>query len=117
MKILSGAETPDEGSVLREGPVHYFAQSIAFSAETVYEYLMSDLPDRQQSKAYDLLDDFGVGHLLSSLMTELSPGEQTKIRLIALALTGDSFWLLDEPTNHLDHGGITMLQKLLKNHT
>jgi ATPase subunit of ABC transporter with duplicated ATPase domains len=45
--------------------------------------------------------------------SEVSPGERSKVLLIALAAKGCNVLLLDEPTNHLDLQGIEELEKAL----
>ena len=51
--------------------------------------------------------------ILSSPISVISPGEQTKLKLAALFLKKNAFLLIDEPTNHLDMLGRQQLAEYL----
>lgn len=52
--------------------------------------------------------------ILSSLYSNLSSGEKTKVLLAALFLKPNTFLVIDEPTNHLDLDGRKILAEYLK---
>lgn len=52
--------------------------------------------------------------ILSRIFNTLSPGEQTKLLLVALFLRKNNFLLIDEPTNHLDTEGRECIAQYLE---
>lgn len=53
--------------------------------------------------------------ILNRIFNTLSPGEQTKLLLVALFLRKNNFLLIDEPTNHLDIEGRKLVAQYLEN--
>lgn len=106
LKILLGEDTPDRGSVYF-GPairIGYLPQMIHF-----------DLPDRNlvdtmlyaqncsTQEARDRLAAFQFrGEDVFKMVSSLSGGEQSRLRLCMLMDSKINFLILDEPTNHLD---------------
>lgn len=52
-------------------------------------------------------------NVLDRPFNSLSPGEQTKVKIIGLFLKENNFLLIDEPTNHLDVGARRILSEYL----
>lgn len=107
LRLLSGVEDPDTGSVI---PGHglkigYYAQEheTIDLATTVVENLRRVAPE---------LDDTGVRSVLGSFLFSgedadkparvLSGGEKTRLALAMLVVSAANVLLLDEPTNNLD---------------
>lgn len=96
--------------------VAYFHQTEVTSSVTPFNYLKEldiKLPDGEVRK---LLANFGLrSNLVMKPMNLLSGGEQTKVRLAALALKPCNLLILDEPTNHIDVLAKESLLKALQN--
>lgn len=96
--------------------VAYFHQTEVISNVTPFNYLKEldiKLPDGEVRK---LLANFGLrSNLVMKPMNLLSGGEQTKVRLAALALKPCNLLILDEPTNHIDVLAKDSLLKALQN--
>ena len=120
LKLITGAIKPTHGS-------------IAFGNSLILGNLMQaheDLP--LQMSVADFLIERGkvkseqVYHILSKFnfeqedakkkISELSPGERTRLILALFALMGANVLVLDEPTNHLDIEALIALEDVLKNY-
>ncbi|MGB7220456.1 MAG: ABC-F family ATP-binding cassette domain-containing protein [Vicinamibacterales bacterium] len=108
MRMLSGAETPDEGERV-EGHnlvVQYFAQDEATRLDpslTVYETLASDSPLNMVPMIRHVLGGFLFsGDDVYKPVRVLSGGERTRLAVARMLLCPSNTLLLDEPTNHLD---------------
>ena len=117
--MLLGVVTPDAGVVelvgcrLPEGRTAALAQ-VGFAAGylplaermRVREFLRmyADLYGVAQPTAAidDALERFGIGHLASSLGTELSSGQRTLVGIVKATLHRPRLLVLDEPTASLD---------------
>lgn len=63
----------------------------------------------------ELLADFGLGGIaLDRLLASLSPGQVTRVRLVALLLNRRGVLLLDEPTNYLDDDARSRLISMVR---
>ncbi len=109
MRILAGAQTPDDGEVRFGRGVRIAAldQDPQLPAGTVEAYL----GDSWEVAA--VATSLGVQPLLDRPTDELSGGQAKRVAL-ARALVGDfDMILLDEPTNHLDLEAIEWLEQRL----
>jgi ATPase subunit of ABC transporter with duplicated ATPase domains len=67
-----------------------------------------------RSEGRSLLAKFGLeADHVQRLVTQLSPGERTRLVLAALMAEGTNLLVLDEPTNHLDLDAIEQLEQAL----
>lgn len=105
LKTIMGVLSPLAGS-LRLGeylnPI-YFEQESKVTSNTAMEEVWEDFPKKTQKEIREALAKCGLKqeHILHK-MSELSGGEQSKVRLCKLMMTPGNWLLLDEPTNHLD---------------
>jgi ABC-2 type transport system ATP-binding protein len=117
--MLLGVVTPEEGTIdlvghrLPQGRNRALAQ-VGFAAGylplaermRVREFLRmySDLYGLERSAAAidEALERFGIGHLSSSLGTELSSGQRTLVGIVKATLHRPRLLVLDEPTASLD---------------
>ncbi len=109
MRILAGAQTPDEGDVRfgRSVRIALLDQDPELPPGTVAEYL----GDSWEVAA--VATSLGVQPLLSRPTDQLSGGQAKRVAL-ARALVGEfDMILLDEPTNHLDLEAIEWLEQRL----
>jgi ATP-binding cassette subfamily F protein uup len=123
MKLLTGEELPDKGSVKR-GQTVRLAQ---LSQDTVEipghmnviqsleeARLIAELSDGKEISAAMLCDRFGFrGARSQTLVKDLSGGERRRLQLMRLLMEEPNVLLLDEPTNDLDIDTLTALEDLL----
>ncbi|WP_375316987.1 ABC-F family ATP-binding cassette domain-containing protein [Spiroplasma endosymbiont of Virgichneumon dumeticola] len=96
--------------------VAYFHQTEVMSNVTPFNYLKELDIKLSDGEVRKLLANFGLrSNLVMKPMNLLSGGEQTKVRLAALALKPCNLLILDEPTNHIDVLAKDSLLKALQN--
>ena len=106
LKMIIGEKEPTQGHITLGSRVHigYFAQEHTelHSHLTVLEELMADYTMNEE-QARSLLGRFLFrGDDVFTPVDSLSGGEQARLALLKLLLSGPNFLILDEPTNHLD---------------
>lgn len=126
-QILSGEIKPTQGTVLNADSSYYLPQTYEISADTTISDLLGiqDILDALvrislgsideadfslvgdhwniESEAVALLTKWGLSaYSLQSPATQLSGGEQMRIRIAAAFLSAKTTLILDEPSNHLD---------------
>jgi len=110
-KMLSGAETPDSGSVslgdtVKLASVDQFRDDMD-DTKTVYEEI-SEGSELIQIGNYEVPSRAYVGRFnfkgtdQQKVIGQLSGGERNRVHLAKLVKTGGNVLLLDEPTNDLD---------------
>ena len=107
LRILTGMETPDAGGFQLGAGVRvgYYEQSMrGLSPEyTVLEQAEALFPRLDLAQLRAALGRFLFrGDDVFKRVGDLSGGEQARIQLLKLMLSGCNLLLLDEPTNHLD---------------
>ena len=106
LKMIIGEKEPAQGHITLGSRVHigHFAQEHTelHSHLTVLEELMADYTMNEE-QARSLLGRFLFrGDDVFTSVDSLSGGEQARLALLKLLLSGPNFLILDEPTNHLD---------------
>lgn len=110
LRILAGAEEPDEGTVIRGRNVKtgYLPQTPLFKEnDTVLSAVLSgeagENPERftKESEARALLTRLDLEDF-DKPVAELSGGQRKRAALARVLLNPADFLVLDEPTNHLD---------------
>ena len=108
LKLVTGATTPDEGTVALGGSVKmgYFAQhamDLLDGERTVFQSLESSFPQAGQGSLRTLAGCFGFsGDDVEKRCRVLSGGEKARLVMAKMLYDPPNFLVLDEPTNHLD---------------
>ena len=120
LRILAGAEEPDEGRVIRDPNVrlNYLPQLPAFDEKnTVLEQVFAGVsPEARALAEYEaktILTRLGVP-LFEQRVGVLSGGQRKRVALCSALACPCDVLILDEPTNHLDSGMVAWLEDELR---
>ncbi|MDO4464780.1 MAG: ABC-F family ATP-binding cassette domain-containing protein, partial [Bacillota bacterium] len=128
LRMLSGLEEPDEGTVtcanhviisfLPQHPVFEENDTVLNAIIRRYQSSGSGHKNEQEimTQAKAMLTRLGVGNFEARCGT-LSGGERKRIALVAALISPADILLLDEPTNHLDNEMADWLEEQLKKFT
>lgn len=130
LALLSGFDTPDEGTVTFTGEpaadvpwsvCAVLPQALGLAAElTCAENVALPLrlrrtpPDEVETTVTDLLDELGLADLADRYPAELSFGQQQRVALARAVGVRPSVLLVDEPTAHLDPDSTQVVLALLR---
>lgn len=120
LRILAGAEEPDEGEVVKGNKVYvrYLPQNPEFpKGMTIYDYVVTanKTEGNEWSIAGDskaMLNQLGFEDE-NEVIDHLSGGQKKKVALAAALMAPCDILLLDEPTNHLNSDMILWLENTL----
>ena len=113
LKLMTGELTASKGSVTRHpalliGKYHQHSVEVLDQSKTVLDFFMEHYPNTMTFKR-DLdewrgyLGRYGVsGRQQTTLIGELSEGQQCRLIYAMICMQKPNMLLLDEPTNHLD---------------
>ena len=113
LKLMTGELTASKGSVTRHpalliGKYHQRSVEVLDQSKTVLDFFMEHYPNTMTFKR-DLdewrgyLGRYGVsGRQQTTLIGELSEGQQCRLIYAMICMQKPNMLLLDEPTNHLD---------------
>lgn len=121
LKIVSGIDKPDEGTVVKGNNVHirYLPQNPEFvPGTTIYEYVIkaNTTTENQwtiEGDAKSILNRLGFDEY-DTVVDKLSGGEKKRVALAATLLARAEIIILDEPTNHLDRFMTSWLEDYLR---
>ena len=120
LRILAGAEEPDEGRVSRDPNVrlNYLPQLPAFDEKnTVLEQVFAGVsPEARALAEYEaktILTRLGVP-LFEQRVGVLSGGQRKRVALCSALACPCDVLILDEPTNHVDSGMVAWLEDELR---
>lgn len=119
LKILAGAEPPDEGSIARNPNIQlsYLPQNPPFQDDfTVLEQVFTEFPaqfrELKEYEAKSMLTRLGITDFEAKMGT-LSGGQRKRVALATALIHPADILILDEPTNHLDSEMVTWLEQRL----
>ncbi|MBQ1465761.1 MAG: ABC-F family ATP-binding cassette domain-containing protein [Eubacteriaceae bacterium] len=102
LRILAGEEEYG-GKIIMDTSPEYFPFPVEDTSLTGREIILSKAPEAQDWEIAMEANLMRMGEdVTDRSFSTLSGGEQVKVLLIALFITGEGFLLIDEPTNHLD---------------
>ena len=124
LKIVSGLEKPDDGSVVRRRNLYirYLPQIPVFTAgDTVLDAIVRDNQDEPhfssreeiEASAKNILTRLGI-YDFDEKVEHLSGGQRKRVALTSVLLSTADLLILDEPTNHLDSEMADWLEEYLK---
>jgi ATP-binding cassette, subfamily F, member 3 len=123
LHMLTGSESPDEGSIkFGEHNVipGYFEQNQAEALDlnnTVMQTIHDEVPDWKNEAVRTLLGQFLFrGDTVFKKVMALSGGEKARLALAKMLLRPVNLLILDEPTNHLDIPAKEMLESALQSY-
>lgn len=107
LKLLSGAATPESGTIKLDGEVSTFPSSDEPEDQNVQKFLIQSVKllideEKKIQLARDLADTFEFTFQLRQKLSELSSGQRQKILLAKDLINRPSLFLMDEPFAHLD---------------
>jgi ATP-binding cassette subfamily F protein uup len=120
LKVLSGEQEPDAGTVFRDPNVQVSClpqnpdmQDEATVLEQVFLRLPAGIRALNEYEAKAMLGRLGIADTDQKIGT-LSGGQRKRVALAAALLCPADVLILDEPTNHLDSESVTWLEERLK---
>ena len=123
LKLLAGAESPDEGRVALDPNVQvsYLPQTPALNDElTVLEQVFAGHPaefrEINEYEAKTILTKLGITDF-DRKIGELSGGQRKRVALATVFVHPADVLILDEPTNHLDAEMVAWLEQRLARFT
>ncbi|WP_422124077.1 ABC-F family ATP-binding cassette domain-containing protein [Planococcus sp. X10-3] len=105
LKTMLGKIKPLDGNVLLGEYLtpSYFEQETKAPTHTPLDEIWAAYPSMDQGQVRGALARTGLkNEHISRSMTQLSGGEQAKVRLCKLMMEESNWLIFDEPTNHLD---------------
>lgn len=93
----------------------YFEQEVKAGKETPIDVIWNAYPSLTQGTVRSLLAKTGLkSEHINRPMSQLSGGEQAKVRICKLMMDESNWMLFDEPTNHLDIDAKEELKRAMK---
>ncbi|WP_409290760.1 ABC-F family ATP-binding cassette domain-containing protein [Peribacillus sp. SCS-37] len=119
LKTILGKIQPLSGETIQGDFLFpsYFEQEVKAGSLTPIDDVWAAFPSLDQSQVRGILARSGLkNEHISRPLSQLSGGEQAKVRLTKLMLNESNWLLLDEPTNHLDVTAKEELKRALKDY-
>lgn len=112
LHLLGGLETPDHGSITRDGhpkeigfvfQFHYLLPDLSAVENVALPLLIARWKKRRAfERAMELLRETGLGDRAEHPIAHLSGGEQQRVAVARALITKPKLLLADEPTGNLD---------------
>jgi heme exporter protein A len=117
LRCIAGLQTPTSGIILAPETVAYAAHADGLKGQlSVLENLKfwADIYGGPRPDA--ALNSYSLGNLAYQPAANLSAGQQRRLGLARMLVTGCRLWVLDEPTVSLDVQNVALFRKVLKAH-
>ena len=117
LRCIAGLQTPTSGIILAPETVAYAAHADGLKGQlSVLENLRfwADIYDGPRPDV--ALNSYSLGNLAYQPAANLSAGQQRRLGLARILVTGCRLWVLDEPTVSLDVQNVALFRKVLKAH-
>ena len=99
--------------------IAWMAHRVGFKADlTLLENLRfeSALRPKSDDRLETVLERLGIWRLRRLPMRALSAGQQRRVALARLVLSGSMLWMMDEPVTNLDREGRTLVMEFVSEH-
>jgi ATPase subunit of ABC transporter with duplicated ATPase domains len=118
LALLAGALEPEAGTVERPGRAVLLPQvPHALPLDTTPVAYVRERSGAPESEARRLLGHFGLeGRAALRSLRTCSPGQRSRVAIVAMVAAQAELLLLDEPTNHLDLPTLEVLEAALREH-
>ena len=117
LRCLAGLQTPTSGIILAPETVAYAAHTDGLKGQLSVLENLKFWADIYGGPRPDVaLSSYSLGHLACQPAANLSAGQQRRLGLARMLVTGCRLWVLDEPTVSLDVQNVALFHKVLEAH-
>ena len=117
LRCIAGLQTPTSGIILAPETVAYAAHADGLKGQLSVLENLKFWADIYGGPRPDVaLNSYSLGNLAYQPAANLSAGQQRRLGLARMLVTGCRLWVLDEPTVSLDVQNVALFRKVLKVH-
>ena len=117
LRCISGLQTPTSGEISAPESVAYAAHADGLKGQLSVLENLKFWADIYGGPRPDVaLNSYSLGNLAYQPAANLSAGQQRRLGLARMLVTGCRLWVLDEPTVSLDVQNVALFRKVLKAH-
>jgi heme exporter protein A len=117
LRCIAGLQTPTSGIILAPETVAYAAHADGLKGQLSVLENLKFWADIYGGPRPDVaLNSYSLGNLAYQPAANLSAGQQRRLGLARMLVTGCRLWVLDEPTVSLDVQNVALFRKVLKAH-
>ena len=117
LRCIAGLQTPTSGIILAPETVAYAAHADGLKGQLSVLENLKFWADIYGGPRPDVaLHSYSLGNLAYQPAANLSAGQQRRLGLARMLVTGCRLWVLDEPTVSLDVQNVALFRKVLKAH-
>ena len=117
LRCIAGLQTPTSGIILAPETVAYAAHADGLKGQLSVLENLKFWADIYGGPRPDVaLNSYSLGNLAYQPAANLSAGQQRRLGLARMLVTGCRLWVLDEPTVSLDVQNVALFCKVLKAH-
>ena len=117
LRCIAGLQTPTSGIILAPETVAYAAHADGLKGQLSVLENLKFWADIYGGPRPDVaLNSYSLGNLAYQPAANLSAGQQRRLGLARMLVTGCRLWVLDEPTVSLDVQNVALFHKVLKAH-